>query len=193
MEGAGFTLINVFLTAVNVGAVLLGARLILDQSSSKTIVVAVAPSDGAAVLKEEGRGVVIYPPYVPPRPIVFHNDGFHLVRPPIFLGCGLRFQSIDQAAGYLQDQQQRQSGMGPPSEASLRLLHYASQEQLLEVLKRIKYELLPQGYYATAERLALEILKLHHTSQDIRNLVIEIMEQCRDKRQGRAGCLERTA
>lgn len=193
MEGAGFTLINVFLTAVNVGAVLLGARLILDQSSSKTIVVAVAPSDGAAVLKEEGRGVVIYPPYVPPRPIVFHDDGFQLVRPPIFLGCNLRFQSIDQAAGYLQDQQQRQPDIVPPSQASLRLLHYASQEHLLEVLKRIRYELLPQGYCATAERLALEILKLHHTSQDIRNLVIEIMEQCRDKRQGRAGYLERTA
>ena len=102
--------------------------------------------------------MIIYPPYIPPRPIIFHDDGFQLVRPPVFQQCNLQFQSVDQAAGYLQARRNKLT-ITPPSEASLTLLCYADQEQLLQVLERIKYELLPLGYYTTAERLALEILR----------------------------------
>lgn len=155
----------------------------------KVRAIAIAPHDGWAFIVKEEKIFLLRPPYVPSdldevsEKVVENAVGTYG-----FEECDITFDSIDEVIRFLKDQfvkSRKDLGIEVPSSKELRkLLEYASDNVLLEYLRRAEEELIPERKLRAAESIASDLMKLEQVrnSPEMKRMATRILEKCKKDR-----------
>ena len=152
-------------------------------------VIAIAPYDEWAFIEKEGEIFLLRPPYTASNLVeVSEQVVGNAIHKYGFVECDFTFSSMREVVRFLKEtfvRLMKEQGIGTPSSEELRgLLKYATDDVLLEYLKKAEKELIPEGKLDAAEAIALELMKLEKVKNDLRMLDMcrDILEKCSQTR-----------
>lgn len=155
-----------------------------------TRIIALAPHDGWAFIVQEEKIFLLRPPYIPSR---LKEVSDKVVENAVckygFEECDIVFDSINDVITFLKDQvveSRKALGIPVPSSEELRkLLEYASNDILLEYLRRAEEELIPEEKFEVAESIALDLMKLEQVknSPEMKKKARKILEKCKSEKE----------
>ncbi len=155
----------------------------------KIKIIAIAPNDGWGFVEKEEKLFLLRPPYISSDQIeVSIKDLSKAIHSYGFEECAISLNSINEVVKFLKEtyiESKEKQGISLPSSEQLReLLKYATDEVLLEYLKRAKRELIPEGKLDAAESIASELKKLETVRKNPKMLemIIETLEECNKER-----------
>ncbi len=152
-------------------------------------VIAIAPDDGWAFIKGEDGISLLRPPYIASNQIrVTEKDVEIALGLHGFEECDSSFDSLKEVIGFLKDkyvEAMKNRGVDLPSLDELKdLLKYATDDILLEYLEKAEKELIPEGKFAVASSIALDIMELEKAGQNpqIYRMAVDVVRKCDQKR-----------
>lgn len=153
-------------------------------------IIAIAPKDGWGFIEKEEKLFLLRPPYTTSDQIeVTIKDLSKAIHSYGFEECAISRNSINETVKFLKDayiETKKTQGIELPSFEKLREgLKYATDEVLLEYLKRAKKELIPEGKLDAAESVTIDLMKLERvmTNQEMQKMAIDILENCKEERE----------
>ena len=156
----------------------------------KIKIIAIAPNDGWAFIIKEGKIYLLRPPYTTSNQIEVSSkvveNAIHIHD---FEECVFTFDSMSEVIGSIKDRyikSMKEQGIDLPSSEELReLLKYATDDVLLEYLKRAKRELIPEGKLDAAESVTIDLMKLERVMRnpEMQKMAIDILENCKEERE----------
>jgi len=146
----------------------------------KIKIIAIAPNDGWGFIEKEEIIFLLRPPYTTSNQIEASSKVVeNAIHKYGFVECDSTFSSMREVVRFLKEtfvRLMKEQGIGTPSSEELRgLLKYATDDVLLEYLKKTEKELIPEGKLDAAEAIALELMKLEKVKNDK-----GMLEMCRD-------------
>lgn len=146
-------------------------------------IIAIAPLDGWAYIERNDKIFLLEPPYdsnnISPVSLETVENA---VGKYGFEECEIILNNIDEIVSYITYQfvkSRNDIGMKIPSLEELKeLLKYFPDNILLEYLRRINDELIPQGIFDGAEKLIRDIIKFSEGKPEVYKKAIEILEIC---------------
>lgn len=155
-------------------------------------VIAIAPYDEWAFIEKEGKIVLLRPPHTTSNLVeVSEQVVGNAIHKYGFVECDSTFSSMREVVRFLKEtfvRLMKEQGIGTPSSEELRgLLKYATDDVLLEYLKKAEKELIPEGKLDAAEAIALELMKLEKVKNDrgMLEMCRDILEKCSQARRRR--------
>lgn len=151
---------------------------------------ATAPKDGWGFIEKDGKLLLLRPPYTTSDQIeVTIKDLSKAIHSYGFEECAISLNSINETVKFLKDayiETKKTQGVELPSFEKLREgLKYATDDVLLEYLKRAKRELIPEGKLDAAESVTIDLMKLEQvmTNPEMQKMAIDILENCKEERE----------
>ena len=151
---------------------------------------ATAPKDGWGFIEKEEKLFLLRPPYTTSDQIeVTIKDLSKAIHSYGFEECAISRNSINETVKFLKDayiKTKKTQGIELPSFEKLREgLKYATDDVLLEYLKRAKRELIPEGKLDAAESIVIDLMKLERvmTNPEMQKMAIDILENCKEERE----------
>lgn len=146
-------------------------------------IVAIARDEGLAFIVEDGRTLLLRPPYLASNQIeVSGKSAEKAVSSLGFERCDLTFPSISAVVKYLKDEYittKKSKGIKlPPSRRLKDVLKYATDDILLEYLEKAKNELIPEGKINAAASLVFDLIELEKVKNnpEMLKMAVEIIE-----------------
>ena len=153
-------------------------------------IIAIAPKDGWGFIEKEEKLFLLRPPYTTSDQIeVTIKDLSKAIHSYGFEECAISLNSINETVKFLKEayiETKKTQGIELPSFEKLREgLKYATDDVLLEYLKRAKSELIPEGKLDAAESVTIDLMKLERvmTNQEMQKMAIDILENCKEERE----------
>ncbi len=153
---------------------------------------ATAPNDGWGFIEKEEKLFLLRPPYTTSDQIeVTIKDLSKAIHSYGFEECAISLNSINETVKFLKEayiETKKTQGIELPSFEKLREgLKYATDDVLLEYLKKAEKELIPEGKQDAAEAIALELMKLEKVKNDpgMLDMCRDILEKCSQARRRR--------
>jgi len=153
-------------------------------------IIAIAPKDGWGFIEKEEKLFLLRPPYTTSDQIeVTIKDLSKAIHSYGFEECAISRNSINETVKFLKDayiETKKTQGIELPSFEKLREgLKYATDDVLLEYLKRAKKELIPEGKLDAAESVTIDLMKLERVMRnpEMQKMAIDILENCKEERE----------
>ncbi|RCV63136.1 hypothetical protein C5S53_15435 [Methanophagales archaeon] len=153
-------------------------------------IMATAPNDGWGFIEKEEKLFLLRPPYTTSDLIeVTIKDLSKAIHSYGFEECAISLNSMHEVVKFLKEayiETKKTQGIELPSFEKLREgLKYATDDVLLEYLKRAKSELIPEGKFDAAESVTIDLMKLERvmTNLEMQKMAIAILENCKEERE----------